>query len=220
MRGDVRFLKDLKGPDQQWYVELELEPLELEAIGHVSAQWAFFEYHIFEHSKILAERVGQPLPKEAESDSARQRMRAWKTLAETCLNDLPEDRTRVLDLIERASSLQGERHKLIHGLIQWSDADREKLEVFTRANPRGTPWRVDAKRIQRFARKIAVLNADLLNVHNEIPGFPDFASPSTSLPRRPGTPIRVEIPPDPENEAKLRSFLEKHKRRKQSSEEK
>lgn len=197
MRDGYTFVKELGVKNARFYIELELDPAELQAIGHVSAQWAFLEFHILEYTKLVCDAVlNQPLPKEAESDSLRKRKRTWETVVNEAYKNEPKLLAQITAIIDRVGSLQGERQRLIHGLIQWDDKDREKLNVYTRANPNNVPWKVDAAQIQALARKIATLNADFFNCHNENPDYPDLSQPRQPLSRRPGIPIPAEIGPE------------------------
>lgn len=216
MRDSYTFEKDLTTKNARWRIELELDPEELQAIGHVNAQWAFLEFHILEYTKLVCEHVlKQPLPKEAESDSLRKRKRTWETVIRTAFKDDDETLGRLLKLVEQVGSLQGDRQKLIHGLIQWDSKDKETLNIYSRDNPRAIPWRVDAKKIEELAIKIATLNSDFLNAHNGNPDFPNLIDRGPSSQGRRGTLSPAEIPPEfAMSQETLQAIL---KRRKQSS---
>lgn len=185
MRDHYAIRKDLHG-DSSWYLELELEPEELAAIGHVTAQWAALEHLIWQHTQFLTKFIVSRLPKEANSESFRKRKRAWESLAREVFQDPSDDLSAILSIIERVGSLSNERHKLVHGLVRWSDTDKGRLNIHTNRNPAGIPWNVDVARIEETARKIAVLYYDLMAVHGPVKIEP-FASR-----RKRDTPVRLD----------------------------
>lgn len=195
MRDTVVFMKDLTEKNGKFYIDLELDPEELQAIGHIAAQWAFLEYHIFEYTKAVCEVASIDLPKEAESDSLRKRMQTWGIVVRAYFPAGSDELAAILKIIGRATSLSGRRHKLVHGYIKWNIKDKESLDVYSRKNPRGIPWNINAAKIEAFAREISTLNADFLNVHNEYPQIPNYGH-GTASPSRRGIPVPAEIPPE------------------------
>jgi hypothetical protein len=165
MRDRVSQYKSLDS--DQWRVNLELRDEELRAIGHVSAQWAFLESMLRRLTREVAKALREPLPQNIDSDSFRLRNAALRDLVSKMPAD--SDRDKLQTLLDRVGSLQGERHRLIHGLVEWDEADRDKLNVRTHKNPHGAPWSVTAKDIEAVADKISALNCAIWNWPNESP---------------------------------------------------
>lgn len=165
MRDRVSQYKTLD--DDQWGVNLELRDDELRAIGHVSAQWAFLENMLRSLTQAIANALGVSLPPNVDSDSFRARNAALRDLVAKMPADGDRDKLRAL--LDRAGSLQGERQRLIHGLVEWDEADRDKLNVRTHKNPHGTPWSVTAEDIEAVADKISALNCAIWNWPNQTP---------------------------------------------------
>jgi len=165
MADDVYLMRqDLTKKKPVWYVHLELSTRELKALGDLVSQWSLLESMIEEYSELMASFVSGPPPQEIYSDSFRKRVRAMATLVRMALpnhSELPD----VLSVISRISSLQGQAHKLRHGLIRWSHKNRNKLEIRSRKNAHEGPWIMDAKGIEMWARKISELNASFLQLH-------------------------------------------------------
>src|SRR6185312_8610607 len=129
MRDFFLSTKPLK-PNGPWRVDLQLRPKELQAIGHVAAQWALLEHLILEYSKFLAgEVLKTKLPENAENDSLRQRKRAWEALARRAFSSDAQELVEVLRIVQKVGSLAIERHKIVHGLFEWDDKNRNKLRL-------------------------------------------------------------------------------------------
>jgi hypothetical protein len=177
MRDTYTFEKKLRGPDQEWHLSLELTDEEYAALGRVSAQWAFLEHLIHWISERMLNALGET-HRAMNSDSFRQRNRLFRELSDRLFSGDP-NRDRLMGLIDEAGSLQGERQRLIHGLLDWDHANPEALLVSTRKNANGRPWRIAVADINRVADKIAVLNAKL----HSFPETDAFATISSGLSR-------------------------------------
>lgn len=189
MRNHVAQVKDLIGEFAgRWRVDLELREDELRALGSVAAQWGFLENLLLELAKHLARALGEDhLSKEFDSDSFRSRSRALRELVDRAMANDP-DRDRLIALLNRASSLQGERQRLIHGVIEWDEADRDTLNVQTHKNPNGAAWNVNAADIEAVANKIAEVNCLIVNFPSESP-WPNIVGGAG---RDPGAPVVID----------------------------
>jgi hypothetical protein len=149
------------------YVDLQLRPSELQAIGHVIAQWAFLEFLILRDTRGLAKYLKIPLPDDAEAVSFQKRRKVWKQLATKALHDLPEELTRTLALIPEIDAAAGERHRLTHDIIEADPQNPNRLKAYPRSTPRKFGWPLDAGRIEKTARRIARINYGLLSIHKD-----------------------------------------------------
>ena len=204
------FQKELK-PNSPWYIDLELRPGELQAIGHVAAQWAVTEYLMREHTLFLSELAHSEPPPNIDNISFVRRQRVWKEMGLLALRELPNDLKDVLSVIERVSSMSHERHQIIHGIIRWDTSNKYRLKIHSGKDRQTIPWAIDRKRVEGIARKIAILNFDILALHNGIDLVP-FASY-----RRSGKPVRVD--PTLVDPSLLLSNLEELKPPRRSSQE-
>jgi hypothetical protein len=155
---------DLDRKNSRPYVHLELSTRELKALGDLVSQWSLLESMVQEYSELMASNVQGPVPSEIYSDSFIKRVRAMAALSRAALanhKDLPD----VLAVIAKISALQGQAHKLRHGLIRWTRENRNKIAIHSRKNAHEAPWIMDGKGIEAWARKIAELNAEFLSLH-------------------------------------------------------
>jgi hypothetical protein len=190
MRSYITQEKGLKPDDDgQWRVNLELRDAELIALGRVAAHWGFLENLLRELAKHMADALGEPLSADADSDSFRKRHRDLKSLVARAMANDP-DRDRLLELIERVGSIQGERHRLIHGLIEWDESNKEALNVHTHKNPSGRPWPVTVETINGVADKIAALSTFIYNFPSDNP-WPNIVAKFVER-RDPGTPVAID----------------------------
>jgi hypothetical protein len=191
MRDSFLFVKDIDG-DDRYYVHLELADKELQAIGLVTAQWSLLEHLAAQYAEFLCAGLGIQVPKEITSYSHRKRLRAWKILVGLALKGHP-DHDASLKVVSKMANMLGDRHDVIHGLLQWQNKNKAKLEVHTRNNKQG-PKVVDLAWLEKFARNIACLNVELMWVHGpelapfgerRISGTPALASqrPGPALPQ-------------------------------------
>jgi hypothetical protein len=190
MRSYIAQVKGLKPEDDgQWRVNLELRDAELIALGRVAAHWGFLENLLRELAKHMAAALDEPLSADADSDSFRKRHRDLKSLvARAMLND--PDRERLMDLLDRVGSIQGERHRLLHGLIEWNETNKDALDVHTHKNPGGRAWPVTVETINGVADKIATLSAFIYNFPSDNP-WPNIVSKFVEL-RDPGKPVPID----------------------------
>jgi hypothetical protein len=150
------------------YVDLQLRPEELQAIGHVTAQWAFLEFFILRETQALAKYIGINTPPEAEVSSFRQRRKLWESLSRRALAPLAEELRRALDCIDRAGRLANDRNLLTHSIIEYDKDNRDRLKAYPPTNPGKFGWSLNTERIQQIARGIAHLNHDVLSIHSDL----------------------------------------------------
>jgi hypothetical protein len=155
------------------YIDLQLRPKELQAIGHVATQWAFLEFMILRETRGLAQYLDLPLPEHAEIVSFKRKVRAWEDLSVKALATFDEERQRTLNCIERAKSLANERHRLMHDIIEYDAEDQNRLKAFPPATLGKFGWPLDAARIERTARDIARLTHDIVSIHSDPETAPD-----------------------------------------------
>jgi hypothetical protein len=144
----------------------------LEAIGHVTTQWAFLEFLILRESRSLARYIGIKPPEDIEVVSFRRRRKAWELLARDALANDPDTLRQALGIIEEVANLAEERHRLTHDMIEYDLADQDRLKAFPRATPQKFGWPLTATRIEKTAHKIAVINYALLSLHREPESVP------------------------------------------------
>jgi hypothetical protein len=157
------------------YIDVQLRPNELQAIGHVTAQWALLEFVILRETRGLARYLDIPLPADAEKVSFRSRRRAWEDLSLRALATLDDEKRRALDCIERAKSLAHERHRITHDIIEYDPEDDNRLKAFRPETLGKFGWPLNAARIEQIARDIARLTHDVLSIHRDpeiVPGAP------------------------------------------------
>src|SRR5580658_5954672 len=74
------------------YIDLQLRPKELQAIGHVATQWAFLELMILRETRSLALYLDIPIPDDAAAISFRRKARVWEDLSLKALAAFDEER--------------------------------------------------------------------------------------------------------------------------------
>ena len=117
------------------FIDLQLRSSELQAIGHVIAQWAFLEFLILRETHGLARYLKLSVPEDAEAVSFKKRQRAWKELAAKALHDLPEELTRTHNLIRQVDGAASERHRLTHDIIEARLPKPEPVEGISALKP-------------------------------------------------------------------------------------
>jgi len=162
------------------YIDLQLRPAELQAIGQVTTQWAFLEFLILRETRSLAKHLGMDLPPDdLEAVSFRKRRKLWERLARKALAPFHEELARSLDCIERVRNLANERHRLTHDIIEYDAQDQNRLKAYPRANLGKFGWPLNAARIEKTASDIARLSHDILWIHRDpepVPGAPRRAT--------------------------------------------
>jgi hypothetical protein len=149
------------------YVDLQLRPNELQAIGHVTAQWAFLEFLILRETRSLARYLQLETPADATATSFRRRRELWKSLAQRALASFDEELHRSLDCIERVANLANERHRITHDIIEYDRQDENRLRALPRGDFQKLGWPLNAERIEKTAMQIARLSHDVLSIHRD-----------------------------------------------------
>ena len=96
-------------------MQLMIGDVEFRAIGHVAAQWAYFETQL---DAILHILLAQPSVKPLQlrvHQSFQRRMETLKKAANVVLAKYPEELKPLLAIIADASSLRGKRDDIVHG---------------------------------------------------------------------------------------------------------
>jgi len=146
--------------DNRHKLEPHLEPEELEAIGHVTVQWAYLEHAILISTLALSfENEAEP-PKDATSLSFEKRLDAWRATIERFVIDKKE-KTRLLKLVSKAANLSASRHKLAHGVWTWDYTDPETLRAFSFRPYVGFEADFNAAGIRQLGERIGELNFQL-----------------------------------------------------------
>lgn len=154
-----------KGP----LVELELDSAEYEAIGRVSAQWAFLDFHITKFVTEVCEHIGEQPHKNFESDSFRKRKRVWSDTVKRAFPESEPARLSMEQIIADAGSLQGDRQIAIHAFFEFDKTDPDRLVAFSHKNPHGQPRRITANDLNAIAEKISRLNARFMTWPGDSP---------------------------------------------------
>jgi hypothetical protein len=154
------------------YVDLQLRPIELAAIGHVAAQWAFLEFFILRETRGLVHHLGIITPEDMNAISFRKRRQLWEELTRKALVGFDEELFRALDCIDRTKKLAVERHRLTHDIVEYDPEDENRLKAFPRASLGKFGWPLNTARIEKTARDIARLNHDILSIHSDLVSVP------------------------------------------------
>lgn len=88
---------------------------ELRAIGHVAAQWAYFETQMDAVLQILLAQPSVKLLQLKVHQSFQRRMDTIKRAAAVVLEKYPNELKPLLEIIADASSLRGKRDDIVHG---------------------------------------------------------------------------------------------------------
>ena len=144
-------------------MDLELLPEEVQAIGHVSSQWSFFEYHANQLMTLICQNIlEKDLPKGFESDSFRSKLRVWQDIAEQATDLKKPDQSSLLQILNDAGSTQGERQRMIHSYFRFDEDEPDTIRAHSHKNPNKQPVKLTANRINDIAAKISRLNARVI----------------------------------------------------------
>lgn len=120
-----RVMKDLKTGECQ--TDFELDETEFCAIGRIAVHWAYLEHGVYAVSQSIAKMVGVELGVDALSTSFSRRLRSLRDLVEAYA--VPEERKRMIRLIDQIANVQQDRHKVIHGMWEVDPKDPERLNA-------------------------------------------------------------------------------------------
>lgn len=153
-------------------INLELQPSEYDAIGRISAQWAFLEYHITLFCFEVCDQIlRETPPKNFESESFRKRRRGWEEIVGRAFPEATPERVKMNEIIRECGSIQGERQIAIHSFFQWNRTEPTSLKAHSHKNPHGESRSIDADKLNKIAEKIARLNARLIMWPNDFPAL-------------------------------------------------
>lgn len=150
------------------YIDLELRPAELQAVGRVTTNWAFFEFLLLRETRGLASFLEIDLPEDAAAISFRRRRQVWQALVEQAAPWLPTATPRSLDCIAQAKALAVERHKITHDILEYDRENPNRLKSYSRETFGRFGWPLDAARIERLAMDIARLNHAMLALYRPL----------------------------------------------------
>ena len=152
----------------QPYIDLQLRPAELQAIGRVTTNWAFLEFLILRETRGLATFLEINVPEDAFAVSFRRRRNLWEELTRRASESLPDAAPQMLDCIERAKNLAKDRHRVTHDIFEYDPADENRLKLYPREAMGRFGWPLDAARINKLAMDIGRLNHDLLSLYRPL----------------------------------------------------
>jgi hypothetical protein len=154
-------------------VELILTDKQLMALGQITAQWAFLESEIAQHTELTARVHKVPVPKDISSSSFERRIKAWRELVRS-INIDGATRDAIVKLNCRVADMQRERHRTIHARWGKDNADTsDTVTGFGDRKPNVFEWRLSTMKLNRIARKISQLNADLSALAIPLPSGED-----------------------------------------------
>lgn len=160
------------------YVDLEIMPSELAAIGHITTQWAYLEHLMRGHIAGLVRHFGRDAGPQADNDSFRKRFRYWKNLITELAATNPEYAAKSLAVVERIGEIMGDRHLFTHGRVVWKPITDKPLEF---KGTKGRARRVHWQQIREIGHRLAIINYDLLGLSGEVV-FVHDALPRIAIP--------------------------------------
>lgn len=152
IRNDLRTGRVSLSPD--------LDDKELHTIGLVTAQWALLEDVILSHCQVICERAKAPPPADCTQLSFRRRRKAWQLLVKQHIAE-PEQ-TRLLKIAEDIATLEKDRHKITHGVWDWSYEDPDSVTVSSTREPHVFEKKFDAKSLHELADRIGTASAAIV----------------------------------------------------------
>lgn len=120
-----RVMKDLKTGECQ--TDFEMDQNEFSAIGRVAVHWAYLEHGVYAVSQAISKMVGVELGADALSTSFSRRLRSLRDLVEA--HAQPEEKKRMIRLIDQIANAEQDRHKVIHGMWEPDPKDPDRLNA-------------------------------------------------------------------------------------------
>ena len=140
----------------------ELQEAEVWVIGLITIQWAYLEHMLlFDTARMAEQAKFSKFPSDATSLAFSRRLAAWRLTMEATINGKAK-RARLLRLASRIANVKRDRHKIVHGLWEWSPSAPEKLSAYS-FRPR-VAFRDDGfsfNRLLKLADRIAAINFEL-----------------------------------------------------------
>jgi hypothetical protein len=182
---DILTLLDTDG---RRYVDLQLRPAELEAVGRVATSWAFLDLMICTQSRGIAIALGERAPPDdVEATAFKKRRAAWIALAKRfCASD---QYAAFRLLAEKASALAHERNGVIHDIMSIHPTDTNRLRALPIPGKGQFGRPLNVGQINHLAREIAKLS------HAVLVFFGDSYIPHGASLRRRDTPDRTHPAP-------------------------
>ncbi len=118
----------LSPKDKRHRLGTEISMPEFAAIGYVTVSWAQLEHLLLQKTAELADKADVPIPTDATATSFKKRIRALRKLAKEAITG-PKTRQKFLNLLTKISGIQRARHRITHGLWDWTLIDPDKLQV-------------------------------------------------------------------------------------------
>jgi hypothetical protein len=140
----------------------EFADVELWAIGAITVQWALLEHALLlDTARLVNTAKLKEMPEYATSLSFKKRLSAWRSVVqETVKSDKQKD--RLLKLGQRIANLESDRHKITHGMWQWSYPNASKLQAWSFRPPvafRDNNFSLD--RLIKLMERIGEVNFEL-----------------------------------------------------------
>ncbi len=135
---------------------------EYRAIGHVAAQWAYFENQV---DFLVDVFMGQPKATSLNIKPAqafKRRMENLRTAARAALNEDPALLEEIIQIADDSSSLRGQRDDIIHG--QWKfhrEGSKAGTGIKVISNKKKNMVRemlFSAEKAEKVANQISALN--------------------------------------------------------------
>ncbi len=199
----VSFRKDLR--TGRVSLSPELDENELSSIGLVTAQWALLEDIVLSHSRFICGEVKVPLPKDCASLSFLRRRKAWRALVKEYIAE-PEQ-TRLLKIADEVATLEKDRHKITHGVWDWSYEDPNSVTVSGNREPHVYEKKFNAKSLYELADRIGTASAAILYPKGEESFFSAMIDDDgnfgfAGLSRRLARILKADQSPDPQDDPK------------------
>ena len=154
------------------YKGVRLTLKHLQAIGRVTAEWAFLEVQIdFTLSSIL--EAMKRKPDRYLAISFKKRIRLWRDIVAETVHD-EAVRAKLVSIIDRAASIYSKRNIIVHGTwrLRWRDRGLADNWLYDHGETFKVLWvAMNAAAIEGVAREIAKTSADLTGLVGPQPYF-------------------------------------------------
>jgi hypothetical protein len=140
--------------------DTELERDELAAIGYVTVQWAQLENVLLSKTIQLAEEHAVPIPEDATALSVKRRLRAYRELVKSTINDNAECQ-KLLDLITKIGGVERSRNRVVHGVWDWERSEPALLKASSAKAPHNFQEHFDFHKLIKVAHRIGELSSQL-----------------------------------------------------------
>ena len=203
-------------------IEFELSMLEYAALGRVSIQWAFLEHVLSELYTRFCELEDIPASKNISSLSFKTRLRAFFDLIKV-LEERGQPTRNLYKLHSDIAVASHERHKLIHGIWDYSHSNPFGLYLYTDREGVAFEKKEDIDGLHALSQQIGFLNMFMIEI--KVDGRKISDLPRTGMVyNKEGAPIghlHRSMQLSPENQGRLYpEFLkDRHKSNAEAEEE-